>query len=207
MTPVARRERKKNAAREQIISKGIGLFAQRGIEATTIEQIANAADIGKGTVYNYFQSKEEIIVAFIADIERQVQEKLRGFDAFDGDVDDILSDFILFQFQLKAPHYQFVRVFLARMFGHSDQLLPYLVEMQKSIDPPIDFLFQTLGDRGLIRQDLDTPELILAFKTVHLGLTGLWAMEGPPFAQTERVLRLQMKLFSEGLKAGEAYEV
>ena len=193
MTPVARRERKKNAAREQIISKGIELFAQRGIEATTIEQIANAADIGKGTVYNYFQSKEEIIVAFIADIERQVQEKLRGFDAFDGDVDDILSDFILFQFQLKAPHYQFVRVFLARM--------------QKSIDPPIDFLFQTLGDRGLIRQDLDTPELILAFKTVHLGLTGLWAMEGPPFAQTERVLRLQMKLFSEGLKAGEAYEV
>jgi AcrR family transcriptional regulator len=207
MTPVARRERKKSALREHIISAAIDLFARQGSDATTIEQIAAAADIGKGTVYNYFQSKEEIIVAFLAGIERQVQEKLSQFDAFEGDVDDILSEFILFQFHLKEPRHQFVKVFLAQMFGRPEHLLPYLVEMQKSVDPPLEFLFRTLAERGLIRQDLDQPDLILAFKTVHLGLTSLWAMEGPPFAQTARLTRLEMKLFSEGLKAGEAYEV
>jgi AcrR family transcriptional regulator len=207
MTPVARRERKKSALRATIISAGIDLFARNGIEATTIEQIASAADIGKGTLYNYFQSKEEIIVAFLAEIERQVQEKLQQFDAFEGDVDDILSEFILYQFQIKEPHHHFVKVFLGQMFSRPEHLLPYLGDMQKSVDPPLEFLFRTLGERGLIRQDLDPPDLILAFKTLQMGLTGLWAMEGPPFAQTARLTRLEMKIFSEGLKAGEAYEV
>jgi AcrR family transcriptional regulator len=207
MTAVARRERKKSALRDHLISIAIELFGRNGIEATTIEQIASAADIGKGTLYNYFQSKEEIIVAFLAGIERQVQEELHHFDAFEGDVDDILSEFILFQFRLKEPHHRFVKVFLGQMFAHPEHLFPYLVEMQKSVDPPLEFLFRALGERGLIRQDLDPPDLVLAFKTVQMGLTGLWAMEGPPFAQTARLTRLEMKIFSEGLKAGEAYEV
>lgn len=207
MTSVTLRERKKSALRATIISAGIDLFSRNGIDATTIEQIAAAADIGKGTVYNYFQSKEEIIVAFLSGIESQVQQKLLQFESFEGDVDDILSEFILFQFQLKEPHHRFVKVFLGQMFGRPEHLLPYLVEMQKFVDPPLEFLFRTLGERGMIRRDLDPPDLILAFKTVQMGLTGLWAMEGPPFAHTTRLARLEMKIFSEGLKAGEAYEV
>jgi len=132
-----------------------------------------------------------------AEIERQVQEQLLHFDAFDGDVDDVLSAFLLLQFQLKEPHHKFVQEFLG----------PYLVEMQTWDDPALQSVFQTMDERKMMRRDIDLPDLVIAFKTVQLGLTGLWATEGPPFTQTARVLKLQMKLFSEGLKAGEAYEV
>jgi hypothetical protein len=43
-------------------------------------------------------------------------------------------------------------------------------------------------------------QLIPVFKTIHLGLTALWAVEGPPFRGTEMVLKQEMKFFCEGLE-------
>ena len=37
------------------------LFSERGVVGTTIEDITNAADVGKGTFFNYFPSKEHIL--------------------------------------------------------------------------------------------------------------------------------------------------
>jgi hypothetical protein len=46
--PPSRRERKKSAIRERIIAKGMELFARHGIADVTVDQIAEAADVGKG---------------------------------------------------------------------------------------------------------------------------------------------------------------
>ena len=40
------------------------LFADKGFAETTVEDITNAADVGKGTFFNYFPSKEHILIAF-----------------------------------------------------------------------------------------------------------------------------------------------
>jgi AcrR family transcriptional regulator len=47
----------------RIFDAAEGLFARYGLRKTTIEDIAREAGIGKGTVYNYFPSKEEIFLA------------------------------------------------------------------------------------------------------------------------------------------------
>ena len=86
------------------------------------------------------------------------------------------------------------------MFLHTEQFVPYMVEMQKAIDPPLERLFRSLQERGVMRGDVSLPELIMVFKTIHLGLTALWAVEGPPFQATERTLKREMTLFCEGLK-------
>jgi hypothetical protein len=86
------------------------------------------------------------------------------------------------------------------MFLRTEQFLPYMIEMQKAIDPPLEALFLGLQQRGLLRQDVHLGELILTFKTIQMGLSALWAIEGPPFRQTEKTLKLEMKLFCEGLK-------
>jgi len=49
--------------RSQILEAAMRIFAQRGVKNTKISDIAEAAEIGKGTVYEYFQSKDEIISA------------------------------------------------------------------------------------------------------------------------------------------------
>ena len=195
-----RRERKKAAIRAHILSTAIQLFSQHGLDSVTVDQIADAADIGKGTIYNYFSTKEDIVVAFMVDFETRVQAKVRRLVTSKGSLESILAGFIRFQFQMKKPYHQFVRVFLGQMFLRTGQFLPYMVEMQKAIDPPVEALFRGLQERGLIRKDVHPPELVLIFKTIHLGLTALWAVEGPPFLFTENTLKQEIKLFCQGLR-------
>jgi AcrR family transcriptional regulator len=200
MTTVeSRRERKKSAARARILSAAIELFSRRGLEAVTVEEIAAAADVGKGTIYNYFATKEDIVVAFMADLEARMAPTIASFRPAEQPVDRILADNILLHFRLKEPYHAFVRVFLAQMFMNTERFLPYMVEMQQYIDPPLQSLFGALQERGALRADIDLPQLILSFKTMHLGLTALWAVEGPPFQQTTQVVHQQMQFFAEGI--------
>jgi hypothetical protein len=76
-----------------------------------------------------------------------------------------------------------------------------MAEMQKAIDPPLEKLFGHLQQRGAIRRDIHLPDLIMIFKTIQLGLTAMWAVEGPPFRATESIVRQQMMLFCKGLEA------
>jgi TetR/AcrR family transcriptional regulator, cholesterol catabolism regulator len=60
----ARRERKKAEVKQRLYSAAIDLFKTQGYEATTIQQIADAADTAKGTFFNYFPTKEHILAAY-----------------------------------------------------------------------------------------------------------------------------------------------
>lgn len=64
-----RRERRKEETRRQIFTAAMKLFEKKGVINTTIEEITRAADVGKGTFFNYFPSKEAI---FSALAERQL---------------------------------------------------------------------------------------------------------------------------------------
>ena len=197
----SRRARKKAATRAQIVAAAIQLFSQKGIEAVTVDEIAAAADVGKGTIYNYFQTKEDIIVAFMVDLERTVQARVVAVQSRQRSVAGALVHFILAQFQMKERYHAFVRVFLGHMFLRTEQFLPYMAEMQTVIDPPLEALFEGLKQRGLIRSDVNLRELIMVFKTIQLGLTALWAVEGSPFQQTARIVKQEITLFCEGLEA------
>ena len=75
-----------------------------------------------------------------------------------------------------------------------------MIEIQKAVDPPLEKLFRNLIDRGVIRADLNLQNVIFAFKTIHLGLTALWAIEGPPFRNAERTAHQALKMFCEGIQ-------
>ena len=59
------RERKKRQARDRIVEEAGRLFADRGFAATTIEGIATASDVSPGTVYNYFGTKNTLLLAHL----------------------------------------------------------------------------------------------------------------------------------------------
>src|SRR5215469_16296923 len=62
--PSSRRERRSLELRERLFRSALDLFAQKGFAETTVEDITNAADVGKGTFFNYFPSKDHILIAF-----------------------------------------------------------------------------------------------------------------------------------------------
>src|SRR5215211_4211983 len=59
-----RRERNKEAIRGRILAAALALFNQRGFEATTTKEIARRAKIAEGTVFNYFETKDDIALYF-----------------------------------------------------------------------------------------------------------------------------------------------
>src|ERR1700758_4642185 len=59
-----RRSRRSAELRDRIFRAALDLFARKGFASTTVEDITNAADVGKGTFFNYFPSKDHILLAF-----------------------------------------------------------------------------------------------------------------------------------------------
>lgn len=60
-----RQSRRKRETRAKLISAAERVMAQKGIEATTIQEITEAADVGFGSFYNHFESKEAIVEAIM----------------------------------------------------------------------------------------------------------------------------------------------
>lgn len=61
-TRLGRRERKKLRTRALIQREALRLFLEKGFEAATIEEIAEAADIAPSTFFNYFPTKEDVVL-------------------------------------------------------------------------------------------------------------------------------------------------
>ena len=59
-----RRERHRAETRERLYRAALELFAERGFLETTVEDITESADVGKGTFFNYFPTKEHILAEF-----------------------------------------------------------------------------------------------------------------------------------------------
>lgn len=59
--PPGRRERNKQKVRQRLYSSALTLFAEQGYDRTSIDEIAELADVARGTFFNYFHRKEDLI--------------------------------------------------------------------------------------------------------------------------------------------------
>lgn len=83
-----RRTRKRDRTRQAILASALALFAERGIYQPSIEEITARADVGKGTFYQYFDSREILIAELIqngfalllTEMELQMETAGKGAD-------------------------------------------------------------------------------------------------------------------------------
>src|SRR6202451_2711854 len=87
------RETSKARTRERVLAEAQRLFRERGYAATSLEQIAEAAEVTKGAIYGHFSSKEDLLLSAIEaaptpawvtalnDQSRPVRERLGAFGA------------------------------------------------------------------------------------------------------------------------------
>jgi len=89
--PVGRRQRRAAEMRVRIFRAATQLIAERGLSGVTVEQITEAADVGKGTFFNYFPTKEHVLGVMAdlqsAKIEEAAAAALKGRES----IHDILQ--------------------------------------------------------------------------------------------------------------------
>ena len=80
MSEVGLREWKKRETRKAIAEAALALFAQRGFESVTVAEVASAAHVSEKTVFNYFPTKEELVLSPDDDerFMREFVEMIRG---------------------------------------------------------------------------------------------------------------------------------
>jgi len=97
-TQTAKRwERRKDARPAEIVAAALQLFADRGFAATRLEDVATVAGVSKGTVYLYFESKEQLFEAVVREsVAPNIARAEALVDGWDGSTPDLLRAFFAF---------------------------------------------------------------------------------------------------------------
>ena len=77
MTEVGLRERKKARTRRVIADAAARLFAERGYEQVAVSDVAREAEVSEQTVYNYFQTKEQLVTDLHGHFEEELDRRIR----------------------------------------------------------------------------------------------------------------------------------
>lgn len=170
-----RRERHRAEIRQRLYRAALKLFAERGFLETTVEDITEAADVGKGTFFNYFPTKEHILAAFgmerVTAIE-QAYEKARFSPTGVLPVLRELTSNLAGQWK-ESP------ALLRAIYAAHASCAPVRAELLKRVSKGRQVIAQifALGQaRGEVRKDIPATELARLTQLVFMGLTLSWAM-------------------------------
>ncbi|WP_336115386.1 TetR/AcrR family transcriptional regulator [Streptomyces sp. PTD9-10] len=86
------RERKKRQTRQYISDVATGLFLERGFDAVTVAEIAEAANVSVNTVYNYFPAKEDLFFDRSAGMADRLARWVRGRPAGESAIGAVLRE-------------------------------------------------------------------------------------------------------------------
>ena len=176
--PVGRRQRRRAETRERIFRAALGLFAEHGFTATTVEEITEAADVGKGTFFNYFRNKEDVLSTLA---EVQLDKYAHAIQAAENGA--LTPRQALRELWLRLPEEP----------GRSQALVRSLMvafltsqavreKMSRSLQQGRQMLarlFAGAQEDGKARRDRRPLELALAFQQKLLGTVLVWTLDPP----------------------------
>jgi AcrR family transcriptional regulator len=103
-----------NAKRRQIVQGARAMFLERGFDAASMSDIARKAGVSKGTLYVYFDSKEQLFEALIREGKKEQAERL-VFPGEPGDARELLGGFgrRLIELMTRPENIAYVRIVIA----------------------------------------------------------------------------------------------
>jgi AcrR family transcriptional regulator len=188
----------KSATRERILAASAKLFARNGWDGATTRDIAVASGIATGTLFNYFQSKEAVVAALMAEAFTKAREE------FEAQRDHRQS--------LEEDLFSFVYAGLKKL----RKFRKVLASAAETIFSPLARSSRECAGDSIRVQHLEQVEQILAahrvpgplpavtmqlYWTLYLGVFAYWAAdESPNQEDTLALLDHSLKLFSRSLE-------
>jgi AcrR family transcriptional regulator len=179
---IGRRQRHGAETRVRLFRCALQLFAERGYPNVTVEDITEAADVGKGTFFNYFESKDQVL-SVMAEIQLgKVKEALAMAEAGEQTIRRVLHHLFLRSAEEPGRSPELARALLssflagegARLMAHNlaaegRKMLARIVAMgqkRREIDPR-----------------LKEQKVALQVQQAFMGTLLLWSLEGKPALQ------------------------
>lgn len=195
------KQKEKRRKKEQILKAAIKLFTQKGFDQTTVEDIALTANVATGTYYNYFESKEDVILYFldreteasIDEIKRTAQSMPSLFDQLEETVSILLNHV----FRNK----EFARILMSKrvmLMGAKDN------RVERKLLERIAALVDLAKERAAISSHIDsqrTAEIISSLVTTNI----IYWLNGAISSRKECSTRIRdvLQLVYDGIGADE----
>ena len=172
-----RRQRRSTETRERLFRAALRLFGEQGFAETTVEDITNAADVGKGTFFNYFPSKEHILIAFS---DMQLSKLQATVEQMRVRPESMRSFFRAMTLRMteepsKAP--DVVRAILQANLS-SSSVRDVMRERSARAEGLLTQLVQIGQERGEFRRDVPALELAQVFRQTIFGTLLMWSLHG-----------------------------
>jgi AcrR family transcriptional regulator len=180
-----RRERYNAARMGQILDAAVRLFAEKGFHRTTTRDIAEAADVAEGTLYNYFANKDDLLFGIMERLTNSMTFEAMHSEALEPA--DIQEHFITLLQTYRDFQYQnatILQALLSEILANTELRQRYY---QQLLEPSIRALENDLSKHsqlGQIRQ-VDIPATARVLTSIFIGLFFLDVL-GDPMAHSNR---------------------
>jgi Transcriptional regulator len=188
---VSRRERRSAELRERLFRSALALFASKGYAETTVEDITRAADVGKGTFFNYFPSKEHILMAFgemqLGKLESVIDEAQKSRQP----MLEVLRTLVLRMTEEPIRNPSIVRALLLANLS-SVPVRGAMLQIHDRNRALIGRLIRHGQERGEIRTDLPAEEIAQVWRQTVFGTLMFWSLlgDGTLPARVETAIRM-----------------
>lgn len=175
--PAGRRERRSAEIRERLFRAALSLFGTKGFAETKVEDITEAADVGKGTFFNYFPSKDHILLAFgemqLAKLEGAIETARHNKEPLPA----FLRSLGPRMTQEPTRNPAIVRAIL-QAYLSTTPVRKAMMDLQKRIQALHTQIIQLGQERGEIRSDLPAAEIAHVFRQTIFGTLLIWSLYG-----------------------------
>lgn len=150
-TPIDFEEQRREARRIQILRGAAQVFAKKGFHKATTKEIAKAAGVAEGTIYNYFNNKRELLVAMIELIATQSLKNLIVNPPPD-DSKDFLSAILRDRYRLLQEQGHLLAPILAEVFVDNELREEVYSQIARPLAAHLEQYVQTQIDSGRFRR-------------------------------------------------------
>src|SRR5438445_2325957 len=172
-----RRQRRRAEIRERLFHAALTLFAEKGFAETTVEDITNAADVGKGTFFNYFPSKDHILLAFGEMQLGKLQEAINIARRTNEPMPQFLRALGVRMTQDPTRTPAIIRALL-QAYLSTTPVREAMIDLQNRVHALHTQMIQLGQERGEIRSDLPAADIAYVFRQTIFGTLLIWSLYG-----------------------------
>jgi len=187
----------KTEVRERLLAAAAEEFAAAGFDAARIDTIAARAGVAKGSVYNYFSTKEDLFAAVIAEGARAAAENFHRLPT-GGTTRETLEALAAADVEVVRAQEAFQKVVVREAMSFRPTTYPLVVEHLAPYISAVTGVIESGVASGEVRSDQPSAQLALAF----VGILGLLYVQhwgsGGTWPTLDEIPRLAVTLFYDG---------